>query len=187
MGALAAPGRSCLPAASAFLALAFLAIALLPGAAAADGAYSWDYPLRDLAGREVRLADWRGKPAILAMDHTGSAVVCSDTSRRLRALQTASERLGKRFEFIIISLDPATDTPEGWKSYLRALSLPDARWNFLRPSAQDAKTIAQRLGVKHWAQDGFLMHEVMIVRLDAQGRIVRRLVGYDRDTDRFLR
>ena len=173
------------------LLLALAATATGPSTAAPPAfpgsLHDWNYALSDKSGRSVRLADWKGSPAIVAMDHTGSAVICSDTSRRLRALQTAADRLGKRFEFIVISLDPATDTPAGWQSYLRSISLPDAKWHFLRPSAEDARAIAQRLGVKHWLQDGFLVHDVMITRIDERGRVVRRLTGYDRDSERFLR
>jgi cytochrome oxidase Cu insertion factor (SCO1/SenC/PrrC family) len=149
--------------------------------------YNWPFALTTLAGETVHLDRWRGKPAIFAMDHTGSAIICSDTSRRLRAVQAAADRLGKRFEFIVISLDPAKDSAEGWKSYLKTVGLPDADWQFLHPSPADSEEIARRLGVKHWQQDGFLLHEVMITRVDARGRIVRRLEGYDRDTERFLR
>jgi len=153
----------------------------------ASGIYDWPFALHDVAGRPVRLADWRGKAAIVAMDHTGSAIICSDTSRRLRAVQAAAERLGRSFDFIVISLDPAKDSPEGWKSYLKTVGLPDAKWHFLHPSPADAEEIARRLGVRHWIQDGYLLHDVMIVRIDARGRVVRKLEGFDRDTERFLR
>ena len=149
--------------------------------------YDWPFELTTLAGETVRLGHWRGRPAIVAMDHTGSAVICSDTSRRLRAVQAAADRLGRRLDFIVISLDPAKDTPEGWKSYLKTVGLPDADWQFLRPSPADAEEIARRLGVKHWRQDGFLLHDVKITRVDAQGRVVRTIEDYDRDTERFLR
>jgi cytochrome oxidase Cu insertion factor (SCO1/SenC/PrrC family) len=151
------------------------------------GLYDWPFELKTLAGETIRLDRWRGKPAIVAMDHTGSAIICSDTSRRLRAVQAAAERLGKRFDFIVLSLDPAKDSPEGWKSYLKTVGLPDADWHFLHPSPADAELIALRLGVKHWVQDGYLLHDVMISRVDARGRVVRTLEGFDRNTERFLR
>jgi protein SCO1/2 len=157
------------------------------GGTARAGIYDWPFALTTLAGETVRLERWRGKPAIVAMDHTGSAIICSDTSRRLRAVQAAADRLGKRLEFIVISLDPANDSPEGWKSYLKTVGLPDADWHFLHPSPADSEEIARRLGIKHWLQDGVLLHEVMITRVDARGRVVRTLEGFDRDTERFLR
>jgi hypothetical protein len=99
----------------------------------------------------------------------------------------AADRFGKRFAFTVISLDPAKDSAEGWKRYLKTVGLLDADWHFLQPSPVDSEEIARRLGIKHWLQDGFVLHEVMITRVDARGRIVRRLEGYDRDTARFLR
>nr|ACX33900.1 putative electron transport protein SCO1/SenC [uncultured prokaryote AT3] len=165
-----------------------LAADATPGAAPAQhSVYDWPFEITDLTGQKLTLATWRGKTAVIAMDHTGSIVVCSQTSRRLRAIQNSAQRLGKPFDFIVISLDPEKDTAEGWQRYLRALDLPDAKWHFLRPSKEDALEIARRLGVNHWTEGEYLIHDLKIVRVDRQGRIVRTMEGYDRYNERFLR
>lgn len=177
-----------------------IAVALLLGtslagglASAASGAaadrtdfYALPMPLTRPDGQTVRLVDWRGRPSVIAMDHTQSLVVCSDTIRRLRAVQTAAERLGKRFDYIVISLDPQADTPAQWARYKAFFEVDKPGWHFLNAGAADTQSLIERLGIRIRYDQGFRFHEVKLFRVDARGQVVRTLEGYDRDTEAFL-
>lgn len=137
-------------------------------------------------GGTVRLADWLGRPSIIAMDHTQSLIVCSDTIRRLRAVQTAADRIGKRFDYIVISLDPQADTPAQWARYKRFFDVDRPGWHFLNAGTDDTQALIDRLGIHVSYDQGFRFHAVKLFRVDQTGRVVGTLEGYDRNTESFL-
>ncbi|MCB1916722.1 MAG: SCO family protein [Rhodocyclaceae bacterium] len=168
--------------------LALLAVLAAPayGAAPID-VYALPHPLVDEHGTSRRLADWRGRPTIVAMDHSTWSAVCSSTARRLRALQVAADRLGKAVEFVVIGLEPDKDTPESWARYRRERRIEGDNWHFLRASAADTPNLAAGLGVNYRYEYGDLVLDLRILRVGADGRIERALEGYDTDTEEFLR
>lgn len=156
-------------------------------ATAGESLYALPTSFRTDSGRGVKLADWRGRPAIIAMDHTQSLVVCSDTIRRMRAVETAAVRLGVQFDYIVLGLDPQADTPEAWQRYKRFFDVDRPRWHFLNADAEDTARLVERLGIRMTFEQGYRFHDVKLFRVDAEGRVRRTLEGYDRDTERFLK
>ncbi|MCB1895418.1 MAG: SCO family protein [Zoogloeaceae bacterium] len=149
--------------------------------------YALPYPLVDEAGRQRRLADWRGRPTIVAMDHSTWSAVCSSTARRLRALQVAAERLDKKVEFVVIGLEPDKDTPASWARYRQERGIDGDNWHFLRASPADTPNVAASLGVNYRYEYGDLVLDLRILRVAPNGRIERALEGYATDTEAFLR
>jgi protein SCO1/2 len=182
--------RRLLPAVALGVAMALAdigtATAATPASAPLDF-HRFGMPLTDLAGRVARFADWRGKAVVVAMDHTQSLVVCSDTIRRLRAVQTAAERLGRRFDYLVISLDPTADTPAQWARYKAYFDVDRPGWHFLEASDADTQALVELLGIRVSYDQGYRFHEVKLFRVDGDGRVVRTLEGYDRDTEAFIR
>lgn len=169
-------------------AAALLTLALAGGvAAAADRVYRLEAPLVDEQGVTRSLSEWRGRAAIVAMDHSQASTVCSSTARRLRALQVAADRLGLAVEFIVIGLEPDKDTPASWARYRAEREVTGANWTFLRASPADTRRIATELGVTYRYEYGDLVLDLRILRVDPEGRVVRAMEGYDTDTERFLR
>ena len=168
----------------------FAIAAALAGPASASPSidvYALPYPLVAEAGRQRRLADWRGRPTIVAMDHSTWSAVCSSTARRLRALQVAAERLGKTVEFVVIGLEPDKDTAESWARYRRERGIDGDNWHFLRASPTDTANVAASLGVNYRYEYGDLVLDLRILRVAPNGRIERTLEGYGADTEAFLR
>lgn len=143
-------------------------------------------PLTDLSGQVIHFADWQGKPLIVAMDHTQSLVICSDTIRRMRAVQTAAERLGRQFDYLVLSLDPEADTPAQWARYKAFFDVDRPGWHFLEASEADTAALVAQLGIRMTFDQGYRFHDVKLFRVDGTGRVVRTLEGYDRDTESFL-
>ena len=148
--------------------------------------YALTMPLTRPDGSAAQMADWRGRQAIIAMDHTQSLVVCSDTIRRLRAVQTAADRLGKGFDYIVISLDPQADTPAQWARYKAFFDVDRPGWHFLNAGVDDTQALIERLGIRISYDQGYRFHAVKLFRVDASGYLVRTLEGYDRNTEAFL-
>lgn len=167
-----------------------LALLLWPAMALAGDAtdlYSLPYALTDESGTVRHLSDWRGRSTVVAMDHSTWAAVCSSTARRLRAIQVAADRLGKGVEFVIIGLEPEKDSPESWARYRQKRQISGKNWHFLRASPEDTVRLAADLRVGVRREYGDLVHDLRIMRVDGEGRVVRLIEGYDTDTEAFLR
>ncbi len=172
--------------------LATWLLALLPSAPIAHAAgdidvYALPYRLMDEQGRERRLADWRGKRTVVAMDHSTYSAICSSTGRRLRAVGVAAERLDQDVEFVIIGLEPHKDTPATWAAYRDDRGIRGDNWHFLRASATDTPLVAANLGVNYRYEYDDLLLDLRILRVGPDGRIERTIEGYDTDTDAFFR
>lgn len=170
-------------------ALPLLFGALLSLAAAADGASLYDStaPLVDDRGWRTTLGAWRGKPAIVSMEYANCRFICSQTLQRLKDIQAAADAAGRRFEFVVISLDPKNDTPEAWRRYRKARGVERGNWTFVTATADDTPALARLLGVKYWLFDGHIMHDFRVLRLDADGRVVDVMESYDASADAFVR
>lgn len=155
--------------------------------AAGFSVYGISTPFIDDQGRSVRLSDWRGRPAIVAMEYANCRFICTITLQRLKDVQAAADRAGVKFDFIVISLDPKNDTPAEWQRYRVSKELPHANWHFLTASVADTPGVAGLLGVKYWLYDGHIMHDFRLLRVDADGEVIRIMDSYDASSDAFVR
>jgi cytochrome oxidase Cu insertion factor (SCO1/SenC/PrrC family) len=164
-------------------------LAAAPGVAIAGAAanlYRLPQTFTDDTGGKVQLRAWSGRPAIVAMEYSNCRFMCSITLLRLQAVQAAADRLGRKFDFIIVSLDPKNDTPAAWVQYRRNRDLLRANWHFLTGSEADTPRLARILGVNYWYYDEHLLHDFRLLRLDSQGNVIRVMDSYDADPAQFI-
>jgi protein SCO1/2 len=166
------------------LALAFM---LAAGAAAAPGsAYPLGLEFVDDHGATRALSEWRGRPLVIAMAYGACRSICSTTLRTLEAAQALADRKGIALAFVVVSIDPAEDTPQAWSDYRKARHLERANWTFLSGSKIATRTLARFLGVRFWSYDEHVMHDFKILRLDADGAIETTLDWNQRQLDALL-
>jgi protein SCO1/2 len=166
-------------AACAFACCATLAFAAAPPKPAplpGDSVYQLKLPL---TGQDGRTADWRtlrGKPRIVSMFYTSCQYMCplivesgKAVERQLDAAQRA--RLG----VVLISMDPARDTPALLQKTVVARGVDGERWLLAAPPAAKVREVAGVLGVRYkQLPGGDFNHNSVLVLLDAEGRIVAR-------------
>lgn len=148
--------------------------------------FAFDDAWVDEHGRTVRLAQWRGKPTVVAMEYSACRFVCSVAWRRLQQLQQEADRRGEALQFVVLSIDPENDSPAAWQDYRRARGLARDNWHFLTAGRGATTRAAGLLGVRWWYADGHLMHDFRIVRLDAEGAIRAAVDAYDADLQPLL-
>ncbi len=141
-----------------------------------DSIYHLPAVLIDQHGRS---ADWRahrGRPQMVAMFYTSCRYICPlivDSAKGIEHALTPVERA--RLGILLISMDPARDTPAALKSVFDKRKLDAARWSLASPQAGDVRAIAGALGIRYRAlADGEFNHSSALVLLDAEGRIVAR-------------
>lgn len=140
----------------------------------------------DEHGQPVRLSQWRGKPAVVAMEYSACRFVCSVYWRRLVELQRQADQRGLDLQFLILSIDPENDAPALWREYRKARELTRNNWHFLTTSRPVTTRAAGLLGVRWWYDEGHLMHDFRITRLDADGAPGATVTGFNDSLDPLL-
>lgn len=142
----------------------------------ADSVYHLPARLVDQGGHRIAWPSLRGKPRLVAMFYTSCRYICplivdsgKAVERQLAPAQQA--RLG----IVLVSIDPARDTPAALKQVMDQRRLDAARWTLLAPRADDVRNLAGVLGVRYrQLADGEFNHTSALVLLDAEGRILAR-------------
>jgi protein SCO1/2 len=167
-------------------ALLIATLACAPGASAAGLLYRLPYQWFDENARPLMLAKFGGKPTVITMSYGACQKICSTTLRRLEELQKLADREGLDINFVVVSLDPKSDTPEAWRDYRKWRGLARPNWSFLSGSADHTSVLASYLGIGFWVYHDHVVHDFGITLLDAEGNIVRNLKWADTTLDGFL-
>lgn len=164
-----------------WLALACSTPALaLPG----DSVYQLDATLSDQRGQAIKLDAGRGQPVLVSMFYTSCQFVCPmliDAARDTRAALSEAER--RRVKVLLISFDPARDTPARLAAMASERGLDAAQWTLARTDPATVRKIAALLKFQYRAlPDGEFNHSAELILLDGEGRIAARtsmLAGAD--------
>jgi protein SCO1/2 len=144
----------------------------LPG----DSVLQIDHVFTDQNARNFKLADRRGKPQLVAMFYTSCRYVCPliiDSAKGVDNSLTPAER--KKLSILLVSIDPARDTPEALMYIVRKRKLDTTRWTLARTDESGVRTLAALLGLRYRAlSDGEFNHTSALILLDAEGRIISR-------------
>ncbi|MBB1471986.1 MULTISPECIES: SCO family protein [unclassified Luteimonas] len=156
-----------------------LALACTPASAAQlpkDSVYALPLPLVDQDGRAFDWRERRGKAQLVSMFYTSCQYICPlivDSGKAIERQLSASERA--RLGLLLISMDPARDTPAALAKVATQRKLDATRWTLARPRPQDVRSIAGLLGIRYrLLEDGEFNHTSALVLLDAEGRIIAR-------------
>ena len=142
-----------------------------------------DFTLPDAQGREIVLADFRGKVVVLNFIYTNCPDICPLHSERIAEIQEMIEPTPMRelVQFISITTDTLRDTWSVMKDYGPDHGLDPASWMFLSsgPDALDAtRDLAGDYGLKFTLTDsGYQMHGLVTFLIDKSGNIRARYHG----------
>jgi protein SCO1/2 len=147
-----------------------------------------DAPLRDEAGRAVRLGDYFGRrPVVLVFAYYDCPMLCTLAINGLSsALNVLSLKPGADFEIVTVSID-ARDTPASAalkkSGYLERYKRPGAAaaWHFLTGDQPSIDRLTRAAGFRYaWDQDTKqFAHPTGIIVLTPEGRMARYLFGIE--------
>ena len=164
-------------AASALLGFAGLATAAqpappLPG----DSIYQLPLPLTDSNGQTRDWRTLRGKPHLVSMFYTSCQYICPliiESGKAVERQLTPAQQ--KRLGVLLVSMDPARDTPAALKKVVDQRKLDLGRWTLATPPADDVRSVAAVLGIRYrQLADGEFNHSSALILVDANGRILAR-------------
>jgi protein SCO1 len=182
----------------------FIAAAiLLTRLVAADGPDRGHFPNVELItqdGKKVHFYDDLIKGKIVAIDmiYTNCQYACPlETARLAQVQKKLGTRVGQDIFFYSISIDPAHDTPQVLKAYMKKFNIGPG-WTFLTGTKEDIDFLSKRLGLYSDPTvnaDGHLPH--LLIGNEATGEWIRgsaldnpsfqaRMIGDFLDNNRHL-
>ena len=126
--------------------------------------------------KNFKLSESRGKPQLVAMFYTSCKYICPliiDSAKGVDHALTPAER--QKLSIMLVSIDPARDTPEALMVIVNKRKLDTKRWTLARTDESGVRTLAALLGVRYRVlSDGEFNHTSALILLDAEGRVVAR-------------
>ena len=136
-----------------------------------------DFELEDASGKPVRLSDLRGKVVVLHFIYAGCPDVCPLHADRIAEIQSMVNQtpMKEQVQFVTITTDPKSDTPDVLRAYGEQHRLDLANWLFLTSDGaqpEDAtRKLAEQFGHKFMKQEGgYQVHGIVTHVIDKEGR-----------------
>jgi protein SCO1/2 len=158
------------------LTLAQVASPAAPAVLPADSVYQLPLRLTDQAGRSYDWSTRRGKPQLVSMFYTSCQYICPlivESGKAMEKHLTPAQQ--RNLGILLLSMDPARDTPKALQAVVDKRHLDTARWTLASPPPGQVRALAGVLGIRYrQLADGEFNHTSALVLLDANGRILAR-------------
>jgi protein SCO1/2 len=135
-----------------------------------------DFALTTQDDKSLQLADLRGKVLLVSFIFTTCNGSCPATTHRMGQVQQALAARGLmkdgRVRLLSITLDPARDTPEVLRNYMKLYDADAASWTFLTGPRERVEKVVAAWGM--WARpaaNGQLDHPSRVFLVDPKERI----------------
>jgi protein SCO1/2 len=130
-----------------------------------------------------RLGHLQGKVQVLAMVYTTCEAACPIIVSLMQLIEAAlPPELRPHIGFVLVTFDPARDTPAVLSAYGARMGLDPTSWGLLSGQPDDVLELAMLLGIKYKRDpNGGFIHSNVITVLNKAGEIVHRHEGLQQD------
>ena len=155
--------------------------AALKASQAAIGRQLGDFTFLDRNHRQVRLADYRGKPLLVNFVYTGCSSECPLTTKLLaQAIRKAQGVVGSdSFRVLTIGFNLPYDSPEAMRDFARRFGLDAGNWEFLTPYEGQLAALTGDFGFTYARTAWGFDHMTQVTVVDQRGKIYRQVYGDD--------
>lgn len=140
-----------------------------------------DIPLTNQFGKAVRLSDYRGQALALTFIFTTCPYpeFCPRMSRNLNqaARDLASNAAVTNWHLFSVSFDPQHDSPAVLKDHGDRLKIDYQHWSLVTGESSELDLFCQSFGLYFTREGGTLVHNLVTVVLDTEGRIRKFFPG----------
>lgn len=140
--------------------------------------YQLDATFTNDRNETVSLADFRGKPVVLAMFFASCGYACPMlVGDMTRIRESLPSEIRDDVALILVSFDTERDTPTALAKY-RAERALAAQWHLLHGDRNGVSELAALLGVKYRKEaNGMFAHSNLITALNREGEIAHQRNG----------
>ena len=101
-------------------------------------------------GKTIELKELNGKTLVLVMIYTTCKAACPRLVADMRNIEGAiPPELLPNIDFVLVSIDPETDTPEVLKAFAIENLMDEEHWTFLQGTVNGVREFANVLAVKY--------------------------------------
>lgn len=101
-------------------------------------------------GNEIELKELKGKVLAMVMIYTSCQAACPRLVADMRNIEKQiPEDKKDQVQFVFVSIDPETDTPERLTAFAKENQMEDDKWLFLRGTEEDTREFAAVLAVNY--------------------------------------
>ncbi|MBK7073232.1 MAG: SCO family protein [Myxococcales bacterium] len=149
--------------------------------------YDLELTVRTADGASVPLASLAGAPAVITMFYATCPAACPRLIDDLKGIEQDLDAATRaRVRFVLVSFDPARDTPAKLRELAGERQLGPG-WLLTAADDGAARELAAALGIKYRALDsGEFFHTSVLTVLDDTGRPRARVEGLGRGHDAVL-
>jgi protein SCO1 len=136
-------------------------------------------------GEKIKLSDLQGKIQLVAMVYASCEYTCPRIVADMKRIETAvTSQYGDKVGLVLVTIDPARDTPDKLRAFAEKSHLDPNRWLLLQGQDSDILELAAMLGVQYKkTSDTDFSHSNVITVLNPAGEIVHQQVGLGVDPD----
>ena len=137
---------------------------------------------------QIELKDLQGKVVVMVMIYTECKAACPRLVADMRNIERRVDKEDlKNVQFIMVSIDPETDTPEKLKEFSKENVMEDDHWMFLRGTPEDTREFAAILAVNYKKITPMdFSHSNIISVFDTSGVMVHQQEGLGVDNEETI-
>ncbi len=130
-------------------------------------------------GNEIELKELHGKVVVMVMIYTSCQAACPRLVADMRNIESQIPNEKKDdVQYVFVSIDPDTDTPERLKAFAKENLMDDDKWLFLRGTENDTREFAAVLAVNYKRISPIdFSHSNIISVFDQNGELVHQQEG----------
>jgi len=138
--------------------------------------------------KTIELKDLKGKTLVMVMIYTSCKTACPRLVADMRNIEKQiPEKLKDKVQYIMISIDPETDTPERLKSFAIENLMDGDQWTFLQGNLNSVREFANVLSVKYKQISPMdFSHSNIISVFNPQGELVHQQEGLGVDNNETI-
>lgn len=140
-----------------------------------------DVAIETASGAHTHFAATDGYVRVVTLFYSHCPGVCPMTIDTLRDIdRKLSAQQRAKLHFVLLSLDPARDTPAALRTVAVEREIDSRRWLLGRTAAQDVAAVAAAARIQYRPlSDGSIDHSTALVLLDTNGRVLTRTGDVD--------
>lgn len=101
-------------------------------------------------GKTIQLEDLKGKTLVMVMIYTTCKAACPRLVADMRNIESQIPKDNQRdLNYVLVSIDPETDTPERLKTFAKENLMDGEQWTFLQGTISGVREFANVLAVKY--------------------------------------
>lgn len=133
----------------------------------------------------LKLQEFQGKVQLVAMVYTHCSYACPRIIADLKRIEMGLDQYKREdIGIVLVTMDPARDTPERLLDFAKSNNLDPKRWTLLTSEQDNIRELAALLNMKYKVElDGEISHSNIITVLNENGEIIHQAEGLGVEPD----